>query len=248
MINFFRKIRKKLANDNKPLKYMRYAIGEILLVVVGILIALSINNWNEDRKARKSENQMLISLAEDFDSNLESLEKSLIDIPALIEKYSLVLEYAGQIDNGLTEAMKNDIISTGFIKTKIIDGALTSVLGTQLELITNDSLKKLLTSYPSQIKDFKELESDLVEYVINTQRTTIRSYLSLSDFLLNEPRFNEFNKNVVKSDYEGLLRDRVYLNVVIGIRTINTTLLNQCIELHSNSKAIKAILEKEILK
>jgi len=43
MINFFRRIRKKLADDNKPLKYMRYAIGEILLVVVGILIALSIN-------------------------------------------------------------------------------------------------------------------------------------------------------------------------------------------------------------
>ena len=50
MINFFRKIRKQLADDNKPLKYFRYAIGEIVLVVIGILIALSINNWNEDRK------------------------------------------------------------------------------------------------------------------------------------------------------------------------------------------------------
>ena len=49
MINFFRKIRKKLADDNKPLKYARYAIGEIVLVVVGILIALSINNWNQDQ-------------------------------------------------------------------------------------------------------------------------------------------------------------------------------------------------------
>ena len=47
MINFFRKIRKQLADDNKPLKYMRYAVGEIVLVVIGILIALSINNWNE---------------------------------------------------------------------------------------------------------------------------------------------------------------------------------------------------------
>jgi len=50
MINFFRKIRKQLADDNKPLKYARYAIGEIVLVVVGILIALSINNWNENNK------------------------------------------------------------------------------------------------------------------------------------------------------------------------------------------------------
>jgi len=52
MINFFRKIRKKLADDNKPLKYARYAIGEIVLVVVGILIALQINNWNEVRKTK----------------------------------------------------------------------------------------------------------------------------------------------------------------------------------------------------
>ena len=57
LINFFSRIRKQLADDNppswpagKPLKYMRYAIGEILLVVVGILIALSINNWNEENK------------------------------------------------------------------------------------------------------------------------------------------------------------------------------------------------------
>jgi hypothetical protein len=46
MINFFRKIRKQLAYDNKPLKYMRHAIGEIVLVVIGILIAHSINNYN----------------------------------------------------------------------------------------------------------------------------------------------------------------------------------------------------------
>ena len=46
MINFFRKTRKKLADDNKPLKYMRYAFGEIILVVLGILIALQIKNYN----------------------------------------------------------------------------------------------------------------------------------------------------------------------------------------------------------
>ncbi len=48
MIPFFRKIRKKMADDNKPLKYMRYAIGEIVLVVIGILIALQINTWNNN--------------------------------------------------------------------------------------------------------------------------------------------------------------------------------------------------------
>ncbi len=50
MIAFFRTIRKNLVDDNKPLKYLRYAFGEIILVVIGILIALQINNWNEKRK------------------------------------------------------------------------------------------------------------------------------------------------------------------------------------------------------
>ncbi|MGB5271274.1 MAG: DUF6090 family protein [Eudoraea sp.] len=54
MINFFRRIRKKLADDNMPLKYMRYAIGEIVLVVVGILIALQINNWNEQNTIQEN--------------------------------------------------------------------------------------------------------------------------------------------------------------------------------------------------
>lgn len=47
MIPFFRKIRKQISDDNKPLKYFRYAVGEIILVVIGILIALQISHWSE---------------------------------------------------------------------------------------------------------------------------------------------------------------------------------------------------------
>ena len=49
MIKFFRKIRKNLLNEGKATKYFKYAIGEIILVVIGILIALRINNWNETK-------------------------------------------------------------------------------------------------------------------------------------------------------------------------------------------------------
>ncbi len=59
MIHFFRKERWRLAQDNQFFKYGRYAIGEIVLVVIGILIALYINNWNEDQKDRKFELEML---------------------------------------------------------------------------------------------------------------------------------------------------------------------------------------------
>ena len=66
MIKLFRKTRKQLADDNKPIKYMRYAIGEIVLVVIGILIALSINNWNEYQKTIKNEEEILMSLQKEI--------------------------------------------------------------------------------------------------------------------------------------------------------------------------------------
>ena len=73
MIPFFRRIRKKMADDNKPLMYMRYAIGEIVLVVIGILIALSINNWNENRKDGIKEQFILKSLRVNLKENLKLL-------------------------------------------------------------------------------------------------------------------------------------------------------------------------------
>ena len=74
MINFFRKIRKRLANDNKPIKYARYAFGEIVLVVIGILIALSINNWNQNRVERNKEKLILAELVVDLKEQSKVLE------------------------------------------------------------------------------------------------------------------------------------------------------------------------------
>ena len=58
MIKFFRKIRQKLLTENKFSKYLLYAFGEIILVIIGILIALSINNWNEEKKAGTRSNNV----------------------------------------------------------------------------------------------------------------------------------------------------------------------------------------------
>ena len=67
MIGFFRKIRKKLADYNKPAKYLRYAIVEIMWVLVGILMALHVNNWNETRKIQKEQHQLIKSIIEALD-------------------------------------------------------------------------------------------------------------------------------------------------------------------------------------
>ena len=70
MLHFFRKIRHDLIADSKFYKYLKYAIGEIVLVVLGILIALQINNWNEKRNISKKELTLLANLKNDINSDI----------------------------------------------------------------------------------------------------------------------------------------------------------------------------------
>ena len=69
MIRFFRKIRQKLLIENKVSKYLLYAIGEILLVMIGILLALQVNNWNDKRKTHSQENSYLLRLKSEIKSD-----------------------------------------------------------------------------------------------------------------------------------------------------------------------------------
>jgi len=85
MINFFRKIRQSLLSERitgKPIyttgRYLKYAIGEIVLVVAGILIALSINNWNEDQKDRKIESSYLSGIKKELIADTTSLSQYII--------------------------------------------------------------------------------------------------------------------------------------------------------------------------
>lgn len=75
MIKFFRKIRQKLLSENKFSKYLIYAIGEIVLVVIGILIALQINNLNEAKKTRTKEISYLANLKNDLELTCSLTQK-----------------------------------------------------------------------------------------------------------------------------------------------------------------------------
>ena len=78
MIKFFRHIRQSLIMENKTGKYFKYAIGEIVLVVIGILIALQINNWNENRKLKVNEKAVIESLIEDLQNDYNHFEEEKI--------------------------------------------------------------------------------------------------------------------------------------------------------------------------
>ena len=76
MIKFFRTIRFNLMSKNKTGKYFKYAIGEIVLVMIGILLALQVNDWNEQRKINSQEQELLEGLKIEFTANLSRIDRS----------------------------------------------------------------------------------------------------------------------------------------------------------------------------
>jgi hypothetical protein len=168
MINFLRKIRKKLADDNKPLKYMRYAFGEILLVVVGILIALSINNWNDYRKDRIEEKNLYKTL-------IRSLNNDLIDV----RDKSVILDSAISAQRIFITNNSFESISSKYpfseIRDLIIRVGQTSksfvpnisiynkiMQNNQIDLIQSDALQmQIMALYDRAYWEYKDLDASL---------------------------------------------------------------------------------------
>lgn len=100
MIKFFRKIRQQLLTENKLSKYLMYALGEVVLVVIGILIALQINNWNERQKVKHEKEVLIKSMITDFEISRTRLESSISQIDNLIYRTEtfLSLSYKDNLD------------------------------------------------------------------------------------------------------------------------------------------------------
>ena len=107
MIPFFRKIRKKMADDNKFLKYSRYAIGEIVLVVIGILIALSINNWNQERKTNGIVQNYYSQLLKDLKKDSIYIQDQVIRLEHNIKLYDNHIEVLKQEDLDITRHLNS---------------------------------------------------------------------------------------------------------------------------------------------
>ena len=111
MIKFFRKIRQNLLSEGKTGKYLKYAIGEIVLVVIGIMIALSINNWNEGRKETIKLKKAIESVYSDLVSDRLLINEGLplVDQRNTIITNLLRRSYATEANlDSLVQIMKND--------------------------------------------------------------------------------------------------------------------------------------------
>jgi hypothetical protein len=197
MIKLFRNIRKALIAESKMGKYFQYAIGEIILVMVGILLALQVSNWNQQRIASQKEVLLLEALHNEFIGNQAQLElviakheRSMAHTQFAISHFPIDTE---TIDlDSLWEGMKH---WGGWITFNPSQGVIRSLVNTSsFELITDPELRALLVSWEDVLVDYQE-EEILAAHV-------------LEDFL-----FTEIAKNMSwiygVSDYHF---DKNYLN------------------------------------
>ena len=144
MIKFFRKIRQKLLIENKVGKYLLYAIGEIVLVVIGILIALSINNWNESRIQQKKEIVNLLELKKGLEGYLNN------ELIPGITYYNRAEEALNKLDGFYrnTETISSDSL-TKYFRIYLNNewnfvfntSAFENLKSTGIDIISNDSLR-----------------------------------------------------------------------------------------------------------
>ena len=183
MIPFFRKIRKKMADDNKPLKYMRYAIGEIILVVIGILIALQINTWNEERKLRILEIKTLKELRSDLHQSLVDIDDDRSDFKRLKISNEIILNHVRNklpySDSLKIHFLNLEVFATFSINRNTFDNLNNMDNG----LISNDSLRASISSfYTRYINLYKELEQrDLQEHLTSYVKPMIMSQFKTYD-------------------------------------------------------------------
>ena len=181
MIKFFRKIRQNSLIENKTGKYFKYAIGEIFLVVIGILIALQINNWNEGRKNDELVKVYCQQLKDDLVTDLEILDFTIDRLDAVDEMGLYLLNF---LNNRLeivdTLKLKNSLLlsSTAFAFSPNQLAYDDLIQSGSINLLKDKDLKKLLGEYYT----VKSIEKEN-----NDQRTKYSAELADSRFKHIDP-------------------------------------------------------------
>ncbi len=163
MLNFFRKIRKQFADDNKPLKYMRYAIGEIVLVVIGILIALQINEYRTNSDVQSEEIEFLKFVKQDLHKDLENLKNVSGFKKMQLENCKEIIEYYKHSEESIQDTLDfvDKIVSTFYLKNENPSNTAfeTAKLSGGIQKYKNKTLMNLLSTYYSD----NEMQLHLIE-------------------------------------------------------------------------------------
>lgn len=219
-------------SNNKIGTYILYAIGEIVLVVLGILIAVQIDDWNENRKLKELENKLLTELISDLQAQAKDI-KGNIKTHRTGEMSCYAIIRTIQEDIPLHDSLKRHFVKTyDFTVFKNKDGAYKMLESQGISLIGNDSLRYLITDYFEWS----------VPFILEVQKVTMQQIVNASEKHLKLFRNFQWGEPLEPWDYEALKNNQEYVS------WLNYTAKNKKFEAVSyqnllirNNKLIKAI-------
>ena len=204
-------------SENKTSKYFKYAIGEIVLVMVGILLALQVNNWNEERKMKIEEHELLTNLSVSFKSKLNELENKNTGREENIQGINKLLYLiSNKVETISEDEMYNilgDMHTWYYVNEEfsIIEMLFSSG---KINTISNDSLKFKLISWPDKMEEMLEEQRVLQDLVTNKINPLINKYVSFANIIKSYdlPKTSGETNAVspFPNDFSGLLSDRAF--------------------------------------
>ncbi len=214
--------------ESNTSKYFKYAIGEILLVVIGILIALQINSWNQQRLDRLEEKAILTNLKGDFQNAIQEFEL----LNALRDRIISAAEDITKINSETLDKYRTTYIDSIISQTLATPtfnnnaGSLNVILSSgKINLVSNSELKKALIEWPGDVEDM--IEDEVIQHDLynGPYQTILSEYASWNDLIKSYKTFERVRFNPVilkvmpdnptlKSDYKGLFSNKLFFNIL----------------------------------
>jgi type II secretory pathway pseudopilin PulG len=242
MIKFFRKIRQKLLSENKFSKYLIYAIGEIVLVVIGILIALSINNWNENRKTQNMQESLLINFNENLTADSIILQNNKQVLLKIIETHKQLHAFRknllepDEIDN--PQSIRGSFRNYSITKSNHPDIA-TKIL--------NEELKEKIREYYRLLAFLENAYSQYDNVVKETVRPYLANNLALNpDFLFDNQSQSDKPEKLNLEQFYLIVKREDFGQILFESNlkaTETVSILNEILDM---SSALRLSIENEL--
>ena len=252
MIKFFRKIRQKMMNENKFSKYFLYAIGEIVLVVIGILIALQINNKNQQRISFNEEQVLLKILKNDFTNRLNELEFLNVGRQNAVDIIEQLMSLSDNPPENYDDKVMDSLLAMSTTTYRFNEKFATMDMlfnSGKVNSLSNDSLKFLLSNWPANVEEMLE-EQRLIVTNFHELEKSLSKYVSLRDiyqkFSWSNYDIPDIGPSTIQKDYKGLLNDTKFENQIASKRFLLIINIAEANLLIGEAKKIIQLLENEV--